>query len=136
MYIERTRLSSTGTARRVGPGQARDSEARFRLASLLSDLPYFIVPSAVLLGEPQTPRSDPVKKTHQGAAIAVVAIGILVCIISAGVLTSELRKERAARERLEQETAKLRQEVESLRKTPTGYYLFQAAKKPLAVEVR
>ena len=57
------------------------------------------------------------KKTQQGAAIAVVAIGILVCLISAGVLISELRKERTARERLEQEAAELRQEVEALKKT-------------------
>ena len=56
------------------------------------------------------------KKTHQGAAIAVCAIGILVCLISAGVLISELRKERAARERLEQEAVQLRQEIESLKK--------------------
>ena len=56
------------------------------------------------------------KKTHQGAAIAVCAIGILVCLIGAGVLISELRKERAARERLEQEAVQLRQEVESLKK--------------------
>ncbi len=59
------------------------------------------------------------KKTQQGAAIAVCAIGILVCLISAGVLVSELRKERAARERLEQEAAQLRQEVESLKKNRT-----------------
>ena len=62
------------------------------------------------------------KKTHQGAAIAVCTIGILVCMISAGVLVSELRKERAARERLEQEAAQLRQEVESLRKASTTIY--------------
>ena len=62
------------------------------------------------------------KKTHQGAAIAVCTIGILVCMISAGVLVSELRKERAARERLEQEAAQLRQEIESLRKASTTIY--------------
>ena len=84
-------------------------------ASVRLDLPYVTVPSAVVKGEPQTPRSDPVKKTHQGAAIAVCAIGILVCLISAGVLVSELRKERAARERLEQEAAQLRQEIEALK---------------------
>ena len=61
------------------------------------------------------------KKTHKGAAIAVCAIGILVCIISAGVLISELRKERAARERLEQEAVELRQEVEKLKKAPVRY---------------
>ena len=57
------------------------------------------------------------KKSQQGAAIAVCAIGLLVCLISAGVLISELRKERAAREWLEEEAAQLRQEVEALKKT-------------------
>ena len=68
------------------------------------------------------------KKSHQGAAIAVCAIGILVCLISAGVLVSELRKERAARERLEQEAVQLRQEVESLKKvTRTRIYTLESA---------
>ncbi len=80
------------------------------------------------------------KETQQGAAIAVCAIGILVCLISAGVLVSELRKERAARERLEQEAAELRQEVESLKKiTRTRIYTLESAAdygtaKGLAVE--
>ena len=67
------------------------------------------------------------KKTHQGAAIAVCAIGILVCLISAGVLVSELRKERVARGRLEQEAAELRQEAESLKKaTRTRIYTWES----------
>ena len=81
------------------------------------------------------------KKTQQGAAIAVCAIGLLVCIISAGVLVSELRKERAAREQLEQEAAQLRQEVESLKKAAIRtrtLFLYSAADhgtaKGLAVE--
>ena len=64
------------------------------------------------------------KKTQQGAAIAVCAIGLLVCLISAGVLISELRKERAAREWLEEKTAQLRQEVEVLKKAATTYDRF------------
>ena len=64
------------------------------------------------------------KKTQQGAAIAVCAIGLLVCLISAGVLISELRKERAAREWLEEEAAQLRQEVEVLKKAATTYDRF------------
>ncbi len=93
-------------------------------ASVRSDLPYVTVPSAVFEGEPQISRSDLVKKSQQGAAIAVCAIGILVCMISAGVLVSELRRERAARERLEEEAAQLRQEVETLKKATTRYWSF------------
>ena len=81
------------------------------------------------------------KKAHQGAAIAVVAIGILVCLISAGVLVSELRKERAARERLEEETAQLRQEVEALKKAIprdglSRLHLQSTARRPVVEEVR
>ncbi len=109
-------------------------------ASLRSDLPYVIDPTAFLKGQHHTTRSYLVKKTQQGAAIAVCAIGIFVCLISAGVLISELRKERAARERLEQEAAELRQEVKSLKKiTRTRIYTLESAAdygtvKGLAVE--
>ena len=71
------------------------------------------------------------KKTHQGAAIAVCTIGILVCLISAGVLISELRKERAARRRLEQEAVQLRQEVETLKKAPSFRYSTRVRSKEL-----
>ncbi len=55
------------------------------------------------------------KKSQQGAAVAVIAIGIVIVAISAGVLISELRKERAARERLEQDVTQLREDMETLK---------------------
>ncbi len=55
------------------------------------------------------------KKSQQRAAVAVIAIGIAIVAISAGVLISELRKERAARERLEQDAAQLKLEIEQLK---------------------
>ena len=55
------------------------------------------------------------KKSQQGAAVAVIAIGIVIVTISAGVLISELRKERAARERLEQDVTQLREDMETLK---------------------
>ena len=55
------------------------------------------------------------KKGQQGAAVAVIAIGIVIVAIGAGVLISELRKERAAREELEQDTAQLKLEIEQLK---------------------
>ncbi len=58
------------------------------------------------------------KKSQQGAAVAVIAIGIVIVAISAGVLISELRKERAAREKLEQDTAQLKLEIEQLKSRP------------------
>ena len=58
------------------------------------------------------------KKSQQGAAVAVIAIGIVIVAISAGVLISELRKERAARERLEQDAAQLKLEIEQLKSRP------------------
>ncbi len=58
------------------------------------------------------------KKNQQGAAVAVISIGIVIVAISAGVLISELRKERAARERLEQDTAQLKLEIEQLKSQP------------------
>ena len=54
------------------------------------------------------------KKSQQGAAVAVIAIGLIVVAIGAVVLVSQLRDEKAARERLEQETTELRKEVELL----------------------
>ena len=48
------------------------------------------------------------KKSQEGAAVAVIAIGLVVVAIGAVVLISQLREERAARERLEQETTELR----------------------------
>ncbi len=64
------------------------------------------------------------KKSQQGAAVVVIAIGLIVVAIGAVVLISQLLEERAARERLEQETAQLRQEVESLKKAATVYWSF------------
>ncbi len=58
------------------------------------------------------------KKSQQGAAVAVIAIGIVIVAISAGVLISELRKERAAREGLEQDAAQLKLEIEQLKSRP------------------
>ena len=55
------------------------------------------------------------KKSQQGAAVAVIAIGIIIISISAGVLISELRKERAAREKLEQEAVHLKLEIKKLK---------------------
>ncbi len=63
------------------------------------------------------------KKSQQSAAVAVIAIGIVIVAISAGVLISELRKERAARERLEQDAAQLKLEIEQLKSKPTVDYL-------------
>ncbi len=62
------------------------------------------------------------KKSQQGAAAAVIGIGIVVVAISAGVLISELRKERAARERLEQEAVHLKLEIEKLKSRPIVEY--------------
>ena len=58
------------------------------------------------------------RKSQQGAAVAVIAIGIVIVAISAGVLISELRKERAARERLEQDATQLKLEIEQLKSQP------------------
>ncbi len=55
------------------------------------------------------------KKSQQGAAVAVVAIGLIVLAVGAIVLISQLLEERAARQRLEQEAAELRQEIEGLK---------------------
>ena len=55
------------------------------------------------------------KKSQQGAAVAVIAIGLIVVAIGAMVLISQLQEERAARGRLEQETAELRAEIEMLK---------------------
>ncbi len=60
-------------------------------------------------------------RNKQGAAVAVIAIGIIIVAISAGVLISELRKERAARKELEQETAQLQEEVEKLKRQPVEW---------------
>ncbi len=57
-------------------------------------------------------------RSKQGAAVAVIAIGIIIVAISAGVLISELRKERAARKEQEQETAQLQEEIEKLKRQP------------------
>ena len=63
------------------------------------------------------------KKSQQGAAVAVVAIGLIVVAIGAVVLISQLREERAARERLEQEAVELRQEIENLKARSTRVLL-------------
>ena len=55
------------------------------------------------------------KKSQQGAAVVVIAIGLIVVAIGAAVLISRLGEERAARGRLEQETAELRAEIEKLK---------------------
>ena len=60
------------------------------------------------------------KKSQQGAAVAVIAIGLIVVAIGAVVLISQLREERAARGRLEQETAELRAEIEKLKSQQFG----------------
>ncbi len=62
------------------------------------------------------------KKSQQGAAVAVIAIGIVIVAISAGVLISELKKDRAAREKLEQDTAQLKLEIEQLKSRPLVDY--------------
>ena len=60
------------------------------------------------------------KKSQQGAAVVVIAIGLIVVAIGAVVLISQLREERAARGRLEQETAELRAEIEKLKSQQLG----------------
>ena len=54
-------------------------------------------------------------RSKQATAVAVIAIGIVIVAISAGILISELRKERAARERLEQEAVDLKLEIGKLK---------------------
>ncbi len=54
-------------------------------------------------------------RSKQATAVAVIAIGIVIVAISAGILISELRKERAARERLEQEAVHLKLEIGKLK---------------------
>ena len=61
-------------------------------------------------------------KSQQSAAVAVIAIGIVIVAIGAGVLISELRKERAAREGLEQDAAQLKLEIEQLKSRPIVHY--------------
>ncbi len=53
------------------------------------------------------------KKSHQGAAVAVIAIGLIVVAVGSILLISQLLEERAARQRLEQEAAEMRQEIEN-----------------------
>ena len=60
-------------------------------------------------------------RSKHAAAVAVIAIGIIIVAISAGVLISELRKERAAREDLEQEAAQLQEEIETLKRQPVKW---------------
>ena len=57
-------------------------------------------------------------RSKQATAVAVIAIGIVIVAISAGVLISELRKERAAREKLEQDATQLKLEIEQLKSRP------------------
>ncbi len=54
-------------------------------------------------------------RSKQATAVAVITIGIVIVAISAGILISELRKERAARERLEQEAVYLKLEIGKLK---------------------
>ena len=63
------------------------------------------------------------KKSQQGTAVAICVIGLLVLAVGAGVLVNELRKERRERERLEQESAQLKQEIEQLKAQPAVIYL-------------
>ena len=63
------------------------------------------------------------KKSQQGAAVAVIAIGLIVVAIGAVVLISQLLEERAARQRLEQEVTELRQEVERLKVRSSRFLL-------------
>ncbi len=55
------------------------------------------------------------KKSQQGAAVAVVLIGLIVLAVCTILLISQLLEERTARQGLEQEAAELRQEVENLK---------------------
>ena len=54
-------------------------------------------------------------KSKHGVVVAVLAIGLIIVAVAAAVLVNELRKERQAVERLEQETVELRQEIENLK---------------------
>ena len=60
------------------------------------------------------------KKSQRGAAVAVVVIGLIVLAAASIPLISQLLEERAARQRLEQETAELRQEIMNLKARPTS----------------
>ncbi len=61
------------------------------------------------------------KKSQQGAAVAIVAIGLIVLAVGSIFLISQLLAERAARQRLEQETAELRQQIENLKARSTRF---------------
>lgn len=61
------------------------------------------------------------KRSQQGATIAVVAIGLIVLAVGAVILISQLLEERVSRRRLEQETAELRQEIENLKARPMSW---------------
>ncbi len=63
------------------------------------------------------------KKSQRGAAVAVVVIGLIVLAAASILLISQLLEERAARQRLEQETAELRQEIMNLKARPTRVLL-------------
>ena len=55
------------------------------------------------------------KRSQQGAAVAVVVLGLIVLAVGSILLISQLLEERSARQRLEQEAAELQQEVETLK---------------------
>ena len=59
------------------------------------------------------------KKSQQGAAVAIVVIGLIVLAVGSILLISQVLEERAARQRLEQETAELRQQIENLKARST-----------------
>ena len=65
------------------------------------------------------------KKSQQGAAVAVVVLGLIVLAVGSILLVSHLLEERAARQRLEQEAANLRQEIESLKARRTRFFLIE-----------
>ena len=54
-------------------------------------------------------------RSKQAAAVVVIAIGLIVVAIGAVVLLSELKKERATREKLEEEVSALQLQVEELK---------------------
>ncbi len=67
------------------------------------------------------------KKSQQGAAVAVVVLGLIVLAVGTILLISQLLEERAARQGLEQEAAVLRQEIEKLKVQPFDRYSFKRA---------
>ncbi len=60
-------------------------------------------------------------RSKQAAAVVVIGIGLIIVAIGAVVLLSELKKEREAGEKLEEEVSALQLEVEKLKARKVKY---------------